>query len=237
MLSYIETHINDECNLGCAGCSHFAGIAEPMHKDIGEFTRELERLAEIEEVKTVRILGGEPLLNPDFMEYLRIARRCFPDSEVCLVTNGILGDRLAPHQEELKGLRINVTISDYHISVPDYGYDTRHDKGKMYHIALDLEGKQNEEESFRKCDISSHGWSFYQDGKLYPCCVAGCIHIFWKHFGINWGIELGIDVFTHTAEEIEEYLSKPCELCRFCDVDRRSYHPFRKGKGYITEWI
>ena len=225
-MNYIETHINDECNLKCKGCSHFSSIAKPMHKDLGDFEREFKRLAEIEEVQTVRILGGEPLLNPDYMEYLRIARKYFPESEICLVTNGILGDRL--NRDELKNLGINVTISDYHIPVPEYKYDTRHEKGKMYHIALDPEGKQNEEESFKKCDISSHGWSFYQDGKLYPCCVAGCIHIFWEHFNIKPWVKTGIDVFTHSAEEIEEYLSNPCELCRYCDVNRRTYHPFER---------
>ena len=72
MIPYFETHITEACNLNCRGCSHFSVLAKPKHKDLAEFEREYKRLAEIEEIHTMRLMGGEPLLNPNFMEYLRI---------------------------------------------------------------------------------------------------------------------------------------------------------------------
>lgn len=242
MIPYIETHIADECNLKCAGCSHFSGLSEVRHKDIDDFQREFKRLAEIEEIQTIRIMGGEPLLNPDFMDYLRIARRFFPDSRVVLVTNGLLFLRLVPHRQELEALRINVTVSDYHLGLhEEYSYTERHDKGQMYNISLDPSGSQGAVEAFSHCDLHLNGWTFFQDGRMYPCCIAGCIRIFWKHFGLDWGLtpeDLGIDIFTHTAEEIEAFLTQPIPLCRYCDTVRRetSYHPFTQSKGEISEW-
>lgn len=242
MIPYFETHITEACNLKCRGCSHFSVFAKPKHKDLGEFEREYARLAEIEQIGTMRLMGGEPLLNPDFMEYLRIARRYFPDSHICLVTNGTLGERLVPHVDEINELRINVTKSEYHLGNEDpIMYTERHEKGQLYNISLDPSGQQNKDLAFHFCDIRIHEWYYYMDGRFYPCCIAGTIHDFWDHFGLDWGFtqeDLSIDIFTHTAEEIEAFLHQPCELCRYCDTIRRqqTYAPFSKSEGKMSEW-
>lgn len=242
MIPYFETHITEACNLKCRGCSHFSVFAKPKHKDLEEFEREYARLAEIEEIGIMRLMGGEPLLNPDFMEYLRIARKYFPNSHICLVTNGTLGERLVPHVDEINELRINVTKSEYHLGNEDpIQYTERHEKGQLYNISLDPSGQQNKDLAFHFCDIRIHEWYYYMDGRFYPCCIAGTIHDFWDHFGLDWGItpeDLSIDIFTHTAEEIEAFLHQPCELCRFCDTIRRqqTYAPFTKSEGLMSEW-
>ena len=242
MIPYIETHITEACNLKCRGCSHFSVFAKPKHKDIAEFKKEFERLAEIEEIPIIRLMGGEPLLNPNFMEYVRIARQCFPNSKIALVTNGILGERLIPFVDELKALNINVTISDYHLDSQDFRTASElHNKEWLYNISLDLSGSQDESVAFNNCDLQRNRWAFFQDGRLYICCIAGTIHDFWDHFGFDWGFtqkDLSIDIFEHTAEEIEAFIRKPCKLCRFCDTIKRmhSYMPFEKSKGDIKEW-
>ena len=242
MIPYFETHITEACNLKCRGCSHFSVFAKPKHKDIEEFRREFKRLSEIEEIGVIRLMGGEPLLNPDFMEYCRIARDYFPRTHIALVTNGILGHKLVPYRQELEELGINVTISEYHLDKQKRSVaDTLHEKGSLYNISLDPSGSQDKDTAFFFCDIRINNWFYYMDGRFYPCCIAGTIHDFWEHFGLDWGItpeELSIDIFTHTGEEIEEFLSKPCELCRYCDTTRRphTYSPFSISTGDMKEW-
>ena len=242
MIPYFETHITEACNLKCRGCSHFSVFAKPKHKDIAEFEREFKRLSEIEEIGIIRLMGGEPLLNPNFMEYCRIARRYFPNTSISLVTNGILGHKLEPYVDELKRLRINVTISNYHLDKQNKDIHTElHEKGSLYNISLDPSGKQDADLMHYFCDIRIHSWFYFMDGRFYPCCIAGTIHDFWNHFGLDWGItqeELSIDIFNHTAEEIEEFISKPCKLCRFCDTLTRpkTYKPFSISTGDIKEW-
>ena len=242
MIPYFETHITEACNLKCRGCSHFSVFAKPKHKDIGEFEKEFKRLSEIEQVGMIRLMGGEPLLNPNFMEYCRIARKYFPRSIIAIVTNGILGDRLTPHEAELRSLHINVIISEYHLeNQKREKADTLHEKGSMYNISLDPTGSQDGDLMYFFCDHRMSNCFYLADGRMYLCAIAGCIHDFWNHFGLDWGIkqeELGIDIFKHTAEEIESFLHKPCELCRFCDTLRRpkTYQPFSISKGDISEW-
>ena len=243
-MTYIETHITEACNLRCRGCSHFSVFAKPKDKDIGEFEREFKRLAQLGNIDVIRLMGGEPLLNPDYMAYARIARACFPDSKIDIVTNGILADRITPNTAQLHALRIGITVSDYHIAAQDLyklPYTTRHEKGVLYNICLDPTGRQNKAESFNRCDLHRNKWSFLKDGRIYACCIAGCIQDFWSHFGLDWSIDqksLGIDIFTATAAEIEKFLDTPNELCRFCDTATRekSYRVFERSKGDIKEW-
>lgn len=242
MIPYFETHITEACNLKCRGCSHFSVFAKPKHKDLAEFEREFKRLAEIEEFGIIRLMGGEPLLNPDFMEYCRIARKYFPRTAISLVTNGILGYKLEPYKEELNELRINVTISDYHLDKQNKNIHTElHEKGQLYNISLDPSGSQDADTMHYFCDIVLNHWYYYMNGRFYPCCIAGCIHDFWNHFNLDWGFtqeELSIDIFNHTAEEIEDFISKPCKLCRFCDTltRQRTYKPFSISEEKISEW-
>ena len=242
MIPYFETHITEACNLKCRGCSHFSVFAKPKHKDLAEFEREFKRLSEIEEIGIIRLMGGEPLLNPNFMEYVRIARRYFPKTSISLVTNGILGHKLKPHEEELKRLHINVTISDYHLDKQNKDIHTElHEKGKLYNISLDPSGKQDADLMHYFCDIRIHSWFYFMDGRFYPCCIAGTIHDFWNHFDLDWGFtqeELSIDIFNHTAEEIEAFISKPCKLCAYCDTltRPRTYKEFSISEGNMSEW-
>jgi len=242
VIPYFETHITEACNLKCRGCSHFSVFAKPKHKDLGEFEKEFKRLSEIEEIGIIRLMGGEPLLNPDFMEYCRIARKYFPKTAISLVTNGILGYKLEPYVEELNRLHIGVTISEYHLEKQDRRICSElHEKGKLYNISLDLTGKQDAGLMHYFCDIRINHWFYFMDGRFYPCCIAGTIKDFWQHFNLDWGItpeDLSIDIFNHTAEEIEDFISKPCELCRFCDTltRPRTYAPFTLSEGKMSEW-
>ena len=242
MIPYFETHITEACNLKCRGCSHFSVFAKPKHKDLDEFDREFKRLSEIEEIGVMRLMGGEPLLNPNFMEYLRIARGYFPKSYIALVTNGILGHKLKPHIDELQELNIDVTISDYHLDQQNKEIHTQlHEKGQLYNISLDPSGSQDKGTAYFFCDIRIHEWFYFMDGRFYPCCIAGTIHDFWNHFGLDWGItkeDMSIDIFEHTAEEIEAFLHQPIELCKYCDTIHRqqSYQPFSVSEGKMSEW-
>jgi len=247
MINYFETHITEACNLKCRGCSHFSVFAKPKHKDLGEFDREFKRLSEIETIGTMRLMGGEPLLNPDFMEYFRIARHYFPDSYIVLVTNGLLGEKIVPHIRELAKLRVDVTMSNYHLESQHLEVLDRiimkqvHEKGQLYNISLDPSGSHDKEMSWTLCDIRYYKWYYFMDGRFYPCCIGGTIHDFWNHFGLDWGIkpeDISIDIFNHTAEEIEAFLDKPCELCRFCatEIRQTTYAPFSRSTGDIKEW-
>lgn len=252
MIGYIEHHIVNHCNLKCAGCSHFSSIAPEWFEDLADFESDFLELARKtnRNIATIRIMGGEPLLHPQVCDFLKIARRIFPTSEIQLVTNGTL---IMERKEELLKVcndnGICVCVSDYKLnfSIKDAlsGFKlTRVDyKGELYNISLDLSGGQRTQEAFNKCDLHIYRWYYFQNGRMYPCCIGANIHIFESVFGV--GIKnfdedkISISIKDHSLLEIEHFLSNPIPLCRYCNTDLRpkTYHKFSVTKKDINEWI
>ncbi|MBQ6628122.1 MAG: hypothetical protein IJH65_04820 [Methanobrevibacter sp.] len=98
-------------------------------------------------------------------------------------------------------------------------------KTNMYNIALDLKGEQNSQTAFKNCDLAKNRWYFFQNGKMYPCCICPNLHIFEEHFNISlkdWEEEdVSISVYNHSLKEVEDFLSKPISMCRFCNTIKR----------------
>lgn len=91
ILPYVECDIVDHCNLNCRGCGHASNIAPVGFMDIDVFRKDMSRLSLLfENITKVRILGGEPLLHPRLTEFIRVARECFPRTDLRVATNGLL---------------------------------------------------------------------------------------------------------------------------------------------------
>src|SRR5574344_1878229 len=90
-LDYIEININDHCNMNCKGCSHFAPLAPTSFKDFNVFFKDIKRLKElIPHIFKIRIMGGEPFLNPELKKYVRAIKEVYPYTDLRIVTNGLL---------------------------------------------------------------------------------------------------------------------------------------------------
>ena len=249
MIPYIETHLTDHCNLRCAGCSHFSGLAQPYYKPLEDFINEMEQLDKVTngEVGIIRLMGGEPLLHPQWLDFCLETRRIFPYSEIVFVTNGILIGQVTDEQiEEFNNADIELCISDYGLQL-DFEVINKfkiryfHGKTIMYNISLDLKGEQNKVLSFNNCDLVQGRWYFFKNGRLYQCCIMANIDHFCSYFYEKIDYELddiSIDIYTHTLKEIEEFLHTPHNVCRYCDTIRRhnSYKPFAVSRGVIGEW-
>ncbi|WP_436717381.1 radical SAM protein [Roseiconus lacunae] len=96
-LPALEYHLAHGCNLSCQQCSHYSNF-----RLAGTMPTPADAKAEYEVwnhrilPKRFALLGGEPLLNPNLIEHLRLARACWPHSDLMLVTNGFF---LARHPE------------------------------------------------------------------------------------------------------------------------------------------
>jgi len=247
MIPYIETHLVDHCNLKCKGCSHFSGLAPEQFKDLHEFENEMQRLSEIADVRIIRLMGGEPLLHPQVVDFCEITRHYFPISELVLVSNGILLPSLTDEQiEQLNKNNIALCMSDYGLKlnqeqINKFRTHYFHNKNEMYNISLDLNGSQDPNITFRHCDLVQGHWFFFKNGRLYQCCIMANIEFFCNHFNKEIDIDLddiSIDIFNHNEKEILTFLSHPHLACRYCDTIARhySYSTFSISKGDINEW-
>lgn len=253
MINYIEHHIVDHCNLNCAGCSHFSPLAEPWFEDIKDFERDFTELRDKTkgQVKTIRLMGGEPLLHPDCTQFLIKARQLFPDSEIQLVTNGVLLKSKRDSLVDLfNNLNIVICISNYGLfnqatfnyMLKDFRLVRIDPKPVMYNPSLDLTGSQDIETAFKNCDMYIIGCHYFQNGRFYPCSIAANIKHFDKYFGTNLSEsnldEVSITLKDHTEDEINEFLHNSIPFCKYCNTIKRlqSFHNFKQSTREMTEW-
>jgi len=104
----VEMHIAHMCNLRCAGCSHYADYGFNEIVPLAEGGSWLSNWGARIEPLHFTLLGGEPLLNPQLLDYLRLASRLWARTQIRLVTNGLLlprwGERLWPVLTETRAI-------------------------------------------------------------------------------------------------------------------------------------
>ena len=115
ILPYLEYHVTDYCNLKCDHCGHHSNeVNELSFASLSIFEEALMGLAEkFENIETLRLLGGEPLLASNIHEYADLALRFFPLCKVKIVTNGLLLTKMKADTLEYlrthRGVEVQVT--------------------------------------------------------------------------------------------------------------------------------
>ena len=112
-ISYFEIDIVLGCNLRCTYCSHLS----PYRKGFvptEEIVHWFETWSKKIHCNKIRLVGGEPFLHPDIASVLLESRRIWNNSQLEIVSNGLLINQTSPKVfEVLKKTNISVTISDH----------------------------------------------------------------------------------------------------------------------------
>ena len=195
-LLYLETHIADTCNLKCRGCMHFSNIAiHPNYPDLQKFEQDFKRLSELfRNIFIIRLMGGEPLLNPELGSYIKIARQYFPAAELRIVTNGLLIPRQPDNLwEVMRSCHAAMDISPYlptmekieeltkKLDKEGIPYGTIAEKLQNFCKSLTLSPHQNPEKAVQLCG-SAH-CHFMRDGKTSKCPLPLLIGDFNHEYG------------------------------------------------------
>jgi Radical SAM superfamily/4Fe-4S single cluster domain len=105
-------HLAHSCNLRCENCSHYSNYDLGGIVPFSEGATWLQAWAPRVEPLRFSFLGGEPLLNPEVSDYLRLARQVWPHTLIRLVTNGLLLERWGePLWEGLAETETLITVS------------------------------------------------------------------------------------------------------------------------------
>ena len=72
----------------------------------------------ITNVHTIRLMGGEPLLHPEVVKFCKATRELFPNSEIVLVSNGLLLPKLSNLDiEDINDNNIALCMSNYGLNL------------------------------------------------------------------------------------------------------------------------
>lgn len=85
---YLEYYVTYHCNIKCDNCLVGSPFIEPRYSDLDSYKRDVTNLSKYMSIGTMRLLGGEPTLNPDIVEYLKFAKTSGFAISTSVVTNG-----------------------------------------------------------------------------------------------------------------------------------------------------
>lgn len=110
----VEIMITERCSLHCLDCANLMQYYQkPQHRPLAEVTAEIDAFCRcLDEVPELRLIGGEPLLHPDFHHIITHLTGKKNLRRVGVITNGTL----IPREEQWASLadpRVYFRITDY----------------------------------------------------------------------------------------------------------------------------
>ena len=254
-LPYLEFHIADHCNLKCADCEHYSGLVEKeVFPDFIKFTRDIRQLKKFfDEVFVFRILGGEPLLNHQIEDYIRLINEVYPDSIIHIVTNALLLEKMPESFfETIKKCPegSGISISYYPVmknrmkdvikflETKDIRYEVS-DEIKMFRRQQKMERSDDKEVRKKFDHCYQKGCVNLYDGKLAACFLPFTTKYFNRYFNKSLPEDGAVDLYEEglTTEKIRRCLSSPFERCRYCmEPIEAPWHTIH-NPSILEDWV
>ena len=88
VLPFLETMITQVCNLSCEGCTNHSDLHHEGYVTWNQGRADLESWCELLHIAEFGIMGGEPMINPQWQEWLLGVRKILPHARIRFTTNG-----------------------------------------------------------------------------------------------------------------------------------------------------
>ena len=234
----IEVLCTSHCNLNCAYCNHFAPLAPQENYSSQSYQQDLEQLKRLfpHEVYDIKLMGGEPLLNPELIQFILLSRKYFPEAQLSILTNGLL--LLAMSEEFWKVCtenQIKISVTPYSLLDKakilelgqkkqvqiDWYPDSMNNPGEkcwMEKFCVNPQGTTKVTRKFLDCGNANKTLSL-RDGYLYTCPFKATVKFFNQAFGYNLPVDPdlnGVNLKQATRAEALLFLCNPTELCKYC---------------------
>jgi hypothetical protein len=207
------------------------------------FAQDVFRLSDALHARDIRLVGGEPLLNPQIVDFLKAARASGIASQVMVTTNGLLLNSMkdafwenvdfvwlsqypgaSPPEKILDRVRVRAEQSN-----------TRLDVDPSFHFRTTITTDPHPQDwmtrmIFRTCE-SAHRFHCHMihEGRLFKCACPPFMPEYLARMGRN-GYDSSVDAFhIHQARDIQAELqaylfsTEPLKACSNC-------------LGYVGKW-
>lgn len=231
----IEYNLTEHCNLSCTHCDHASSILPKKLADLDVFRRDLEVLSTALEVAELKLGGGEVLLHPQLIDFLKVARSIEIARRVVLLTNGVL---LHKAPTELWELIDGMWISLYPGVRQRFDWDWIQEMAEKHKVWVwrketpefskrtlvkEIESKEMVQLIFDNCALA-HFESCHtvHEGRYYICSPAAWAEPRLALHGVDFKNRAadGIPIHDNPAlrEDLEQSIrgNRPLKACRFC---------------------
>ncbi len=232
-IDYLEFHVTDNCNLNCKGCAHFSNIvSRKKNTDFHSWEKDMLRLKElVDNIYTIRIMGGEPFLNPELGKFVAKTREIFPQSMIHVVSNGMLLHKVSKDIfQTIRANDVTIDISYYPEVDRDKVVEILEAENLKYRVStvstdeflkyMNLKGDSDISRAYACCDFKE--CHFLYEGKVSPCAFPLLVKYFNEYFHESLDIRCGIDLYSPQLEKgmLRELLNRPVDACRYCAIDK-----------------
>jgi hypothetical protein len=207
------------------------------------FANDVNRLSRVLRAKDIRMVGGEPLLHPDIVEFLKTARRSGIADTVMITTNGLL---LNSMKDEFWENVDFIWLSQYPGASPKDKMiekfkakakesNTRFDVDPTFHFRTTITTEKHPHDwmtrmIYRTCE-SAHRFHCHMihEGRLFKCACPPFMPEYLGRMSKN-GYDSKVDAFeihkaTDLFGELKDFLfsDAPLQACQNC-------------LGYVGKW-
>jgi len=113
VLPFVETMITQVCNLSCQGCSNYSDLKHTGYVTWAQGRQDLQNWLQRIHIEEFGIMGGEPMINPEWQEWLHGTRSLMPWARIRFTTNGLLvkdPEQLVQLIQELGNITLKITV-------------------------------------------------------------------------------------------------------------------------------
>jgi MoaA/NifB/PqqE/SkfB family radical SAM enzyme len=228
----LEANIVNHCNLQCANCDHSASLFKEDFMSLEIFENDLTKMSEIMHVKELKLVGGEPLLHPKIIDFVKIAKHIGISDRVIIITNGILIPQM---KDELWDLLDGMWISIYpNIDIKIDNLQEMSNKHNLWiwkketpqfvRVLIDFENENAKlvKHIYNMC-LDAHTYSCHtiHNGRYYKCQPSVYMAKRLSKLNINYDYErdsILIHKNRNLQEEVISFTNSPYPLrsCSFC---------------------
>jgi len=229
VLDYLEFHVAHHCNLNCKGCGHYSNFVKEEFPCFSQYSEDVSRLKQLaDQIQEIRLLGGEPLLNPELPKFIQVIRNAYPDADIRVVTNGLLIPKAEPAVfQMMRNCHVRFDISQYPPvrQCLDKILARCEEESVLFRVSPEVQTfcrfedtavPEDAQEIYHNCQLKR--CHMMLEGKIAVCPIPILRYKFqaysWDHMFPEDVIDLYNPVLT--GEKLIQLLHQPCRLCAYC---------------------
>jgi len=238
-LGHCDVNVCEHCNKTCVSCSHASPFQKPWNMTPEELASDLAAIRPFVHFHQLQAVGGEPTLNKQLPELLRVMRASGVGDEISVITNGeLLRGMPDEFWKELDTLILSIYPS-LDPTIPDFAQAKCEQFGKSFcsrtftEFHRQFRTPPNDGAHFTTCHWRRDCWSLHR-GRFYLCPQS----IFFPHsiMGLEKGVD-GLPVADLTEEKFLSFINReePLNACRICMANEMKAAPWQEVKR--SEWL
>lgn len=205
----IQIDVTNDCRRSCSNCTRLTGHAPVFYMSKGQFAQALDAVAEFplyphEGLRLIGMIGGEPLIHPEFPGLLRVMEERIPQKYHRGLWTGV----------DYHNNRYAVDI--HRVFDPKGIHNNRHDLHENYHtpvlVAVEdvVEDKRKRQLLIDKCWLQKMWCSTITPKGYFFCEVAGAMD--WVFHGPG-GLPVEPGCWRRSLEDFRYQIDRWCQMC------------------------